>query len=92
MSPAVRSVLLGLLYNLLVVVGFAIIYGLVLVNLVARFHWARFLGEAWFFALVALLLPAYFFFSSRKPMALGALLGLVTYFLVVIPLVFIGGD
>jgi hypothetical protein len=92
MSPTVRSVLQGLLYNLLVMVGFAIVYGIALVHLVAQFQWARFLGEFWFVAFIALCLPAYLFSRSKKTMALGALLSFVPYLLVVVPLTFIRGD
>lgn len=92
MSLSIRPVLLGLTYNLLVMVGFAVVYGLALAHLVAQFQWARFFGEFWFFALVALSLSAYFFARAKKSMALGALLSFVPYYLVVVPLAFFQGD
>ena len=92
MALAARPVLLGLRYNLLIMVGFAVVYGLALVHLIAQFQWAQFFGEFWFFALVALSLPAYFLARTKKSMALGALLSFVPYFLVVIPLSFLRGD
>lgn len=87
-----RSVLLGLFYNLLVMIGCAVLYGLVLVHLVTHFHWAAFFGEFWFFALESLALPTYLFLRNKKTMAAGALLSVAPYFLVVLPLAFIRGD
>jgi hypothetical protein len=79
-------------YNLLIMVGFAVAYGLALVHLVVQFPWAHFLGDVWFFAVVALCLPAYLFARSNRSMALGALLSFVPYLLVVLPLTFMQGD
>jgi hypothetical protein len=85
----VRQILMGLLYNALFLVGFAFIYGVFLARLVASTEWAKFLGEFWFFAIVAMALPIIFFVRGKKAMCVGAFSGIAAYLLVLAPLAFV---
>ena len=82
--------LLGALYNATFMLGAAIFYQLALRELVL-FEWARFFGEPWFFAIESLILPVLFLRQGNRELCVGALFGIVIYFLS-LPLAFIHGD
>lgn len=92
MNRKCKSLLLGALYNFLFLSFCAIIYNFFLRLLVLKYEWAFFFGHFWFFVLEMSILPIVNMFRKKKYLAIGNLLGIILYFVVLMILFAIFGD
>jgi len=83
-----RTITIGILQNVLILFGFAIVYNIFLRHLVVRYEWAECtIGEFWFFLLLMLISPAINILRKKKYLVIGNFLGIAFYF-VILSLVF----
>jgi uncharacterized membrane protein len=79
-----KEYIFGALINFASLFLYSLFYQVIFRELVIRVKWLSFLGDEWFFMLVSLVAPAVLFKKGKRKMAIGALLGVVVYFLFVL--------
>jgi hypothetical protein len=77
-----KDLALGAIYNTIFLFVFVIVYSFGLNQLVTSYEWASFIGEFWFFILIALMLPVFFLIKGKSNLFIGGILGIFFYFVI----------